>query len=161
MSEETATSYMHSVCHLSLHCLVEHVWNFTSPLSPSSNMDDRACMSVQWLAPPTECRYYNLLCTFSLTASAMKEPWEVKVKRIRESSPYGLLPNWSKFHKCSVYVGRKLWYAIHGSVLDIELFADTDCVTGCVCVCNSCHQCMPSKQYLNLRVWPPINALFA
>ena len=24
----------------------------------------------------------------------MKEPWEEKVRRIRESSPYGHLPNW-------------------------------------------------------------------
>lgn len=28
-------------------------------------------------------------------ASAMKEPWEAKVKRIRAASPYGHLPTWS------------------------------------------------------------------
>lgn len=28
------------------------------------------------------------------SAAAMKEPWEEKVRRIRESSPYGHLPNW-------------------------------------------------------------------
>lgn len=28
------------------------------------------------------------------SAAALKEPWEEKVKRIRESSPYGQLPNW-------------------------------------------------------------------
>ena len=32
---------------------------------------------------------------FSFPASAMKEPWEDKVQRIRASSPYGHLPNWS------------------------------------------------------------------
>ena len=28
------------------------------------------------------------------SAAALKEPWEDKVRRIRESSPYGHLPNW-------------------------------------------------------------------
>ncbi|XP_062578903.1 phosphatidylinositol 4-kinase beta-like [Saccostrea cucullata] len=28
------------------------------------------------------------------SAAALKEPWEEKVKRIRDSSPYGQLPNW-------------------------------------------------------------------
>lgn len=28
------------------------------------------------------------------SAAALKEPWEVKVRRIKESSPYGHLPNW-------------------------------------------------------------------
>ena len=28
------------------------------------------------------------------SAAALKEPWEEKVKRIQESSPYGHLPNW-------------------------------------------------------------------
>ncbi len=28
------------------------------------------------------------------SAAAMKEPWEKKVSRIRDSSPYGHLPNW-------------------------------------------------------------------
>ena len=28
------------------------------------------------------------------SAAAMKEPWQEKVNRIRESSPYGHLPNW-------------------------------------------------------------------
>jgi len=28
------------------------------------------------------------------SAAAMKEPWEEKVRRIRESSPYGHLANW-------------------------------------------------------------------
>ena len=28
------------------------------------------------------------------SAAAMKEPWEEKVQRIRDSSPYGHLPNW-------------------------------------------------------------------
>lgn len=32
---------------------------------------------------------------FSLAAAAMKELWDDKVKRIRETSPYGHLPNWS------------------------------------------------------------------
>ncbi|XP_038052133.1 phosphatidylinositol 4-kinase beta-like isoform X2 [Patiria miniata] len=35
------------------------------------------------------------------SAAALKEPWEEKVKRIRESSPYGHLPNW---HLLSVIV---------------------------------------------------------
>nr|CAB3264848.1 phosphatidylinositol 4-kinase beta-like [Phallusia mammillata] len=29
------------------------------------------------------------------SAAALKEPWEEKVRRIRESSPYGHLPNWN------------------------------------------------------------------
>lgn len=29
------------------------------------------------------------------SAAALKEPWEEKVRRIRESSPYGHLPNWA------------------------------------------------------------------
>ena len=29
------------------------------------------------------------------SAAIMKEPWEEKQKRIRSSSPYGHLPNWS------------------------------------------------------------------
>jgi hypothetical protein len=29
-----------------------------------------------------------------LSAAALKEPWEEKVRRIRESSPYGHLGNW-------------------------------------------------------------------
>jgi phosphatidylinositol kinase/protein kinase (PI-3 family) len=28
------------------------------------------------------------------SAAAFKEPWEEKVRRIRESSPYGALPSW-------------------------------------------------------------------
>lgn len=28
------------------------------------------------------------------SAAALKEPWEEKVKRIRDASPYGQLPNW-------------------------------------------------------------------
>lgn len=28
------------------------------------------------------------------SAAAMKEPWKEKVNRIRDSSPYGHLPNW-------------------------------------------------------------------
>ncbi|KAI8776391.1 phosphatidylinositol 4-kinase beta, partial [Biomphalaria glabrata] len=28
------------------------------------------------------------------SAAVLKEPWEDKVTRIRESSPYGHLPNW-------------------------------------------------------------------
>jgi phosphatidylinositol 4-kinase len=32
------------------------------------------------------------------SASVMKELWEDKVKRIRESSPYGHLPNWRTFN---------------------------------------------------------------
>lgn len=28
------------------------------------------------------------------SAAALKEPWEEKVRRIKESSPYGHLPNW-------------------------------------------------------------------
>ena len=28
------------------------------------------------------------------SAAAMKEPWEDKVRRIKESSPYGHMPNW-------------------------------------------------------------------
>jgi len=28
------------------------------------------------------------------SAAAMKEPWQEKVRRIRESSPYGHLANW-------------------------------------------------------------------
>ena len=28
------------------------------------------------------------------SASALKEPWDEKEKRIRQSSPYGHLPNW-------------------------------------------------------------------
>ena len=31
-------------------------------------------------------------------ASAMREPWELKVKRIRKSSPYGILPGWSMLY---------------------------------------------------------------
>ena len=29
------------------------------------------------------------------SAAALKEPWEDKVERIRETSPYGHLPNWA------------------------------------------------------------------
>ena len=33
----------------------------------------------------------------------MKEPWDEKLKRIRASSPYGHLPNWSILHNLSVH----------------------------------------------------------
>ena len=32
------------------------------------------------------------------TASVMKEPWEDKVRRVKSSSPYGHIPNWSIPH---------------------------------------------------------------
>lgn len=42
------------------------------------------------------------LCYF-LTAAVLKEPWEEKQSRIRESSPYGHLPNWNILSYCSSY----------------------------------------------------------
>lgn len=39
-----------------------------------------------------------------IVASAMKEPWEEKVKRIRASSPYGHLPNWSILINAICYI---------------------------------------------------------
>ena len=38
--------------------------------------------------------YLHEFC-LSAPASAMKEPWSHKVERIRMSSPYGSMPNWS------------------------------------------------------------------
>ena len=49
---------------------------------------------------PTASVFYVLsinVCAF-LAASSMKEPWEEKLKRVRENSPYSHLPNWSIQH---------------------------------------------------------------
>lgn len=46
--------------------------------------------------PSGECHQHYIDCTYlQLIASAMKEPWVTKVKRIKASSPYGNLANWS------------------------------------------------------------------
>ena len=41
------------------------------------------------------------------SAAALKEPWEEKVSRIQETSPYGHLPNW-KLMSVIVKVGDDL-----------------------------------------------------
>ena len=54
------------------------------------------------------------------SASVLKEPWSDKVKRIRESSPYGHLPTWrllSVIVKCGDDL-RQAWVELAGETLD-------------------------------------------
>ena len=72
---------------LSQHSVVPKKIFQRDPQDPSG-----VCVCVCVLLHIAYCLY---TCMCMCTASAMKEPWEQKVKRIRASSPYGHLPNWS------------------------------------------------------------------
>jgi len=72
------------------------------------------------------------------SAAAMKEPWQEKVRRIRESSPYGHLANWkllSVIVKCGDDLRQEL--LAHQFLTQLQVHSVVACsllsvsVTGC------------------------------
>ena len=61
----------------------------------------------------------------------MKEPWEEKVRRIRESSPYGHFPNWrllAAIVKCGDDLRQEL--LVYQVLQQLQVNTETTCVSG-------------------------------
>lgn len=102
-------THLHSPTHVDIYDL--HIWCYLSvnPLS-SPFLKYRSKEDLTKIKSQNFSKNENLTPAFSHyivifnkfqrdpedpSAAALKEPWEDKVERIRESSPYGHLPHWS------------------------------------------------------------------
>jgi len=73
------------------------------------------------------------------SAAAMKEPWQEKVRRIRESSPYGHLANWkllSVIVKCGDDLRQELLAYQFLTQLQVYFLINYVCLLSSVAVIN-------------------------
>jgi len=73
------------------------------------------------------------------SAAAMKEPWQEKVRRIRESSPYGHLANWkllSVIVKCGDDLRQELLAYQVLTQLQVSILVHSTCILFVIGFCD-------------------------